>query len=120
MLLLFMSELLIYSTVFALLLILGETVVVLRARKFWPLSFDDYAVAALLLVASLWLADPYRLPVLLAAWAFSSGNLYAMLFTRMDPNGGSRERLPVLAVALVASLMGCALTLIEIFNLGAI
>ncbi len=62
MLLLFMSELLIYSPVFALLLILGEEVVALRARKLWPLSFGDYAVAALLLVASLWLAVPYRLP----------------------------------------------------------
>jgi len=39
-----------------------------------------------------------------------AGNLYAMLFTRMDPKTGTRERLGALTVLLVAALLGIVMS----------
>lgn len=111
-----MLALSIYTTAFAALLITAETIVTLRERKYWPLSFDDYATAICLLVAVYAVPKSVSLPLLLVAWSFCSGNLYAMLFTRMDPTTGSRQRLPVLALGLVLSLIGTGMSFFQLIQ----
>lgn len=96
----------IFALVIAVVLTIGETLVLTRTNKYWPLSLDDYAVCLALGYSGLTLDKPLSQLIMLVAWAFMAGNLYAMLFTRMDPNGGTRERLAALAVLLSASLIG--------------
>ncbi len=79
---------------------------VIKTNKYWPLSLDDYAVCGLLIYAALTMDQHLSLLIMIAAWCFMLGNLYAMLFTRMDPNGGSRERLGALALMLGLGLIG--------------
>lgn len=105
-----------YALAVAVLLTIGETLVVIRTTKYWPLSLDDYLACALLAYSALTFEQAASPLLMLIAWAFMSGNLYAMLFTRMDPNGGTRERLGALALLLVLSLTGIAATAIHLLN----
>lgn len=106
----------IFAVVVAILLTIGETLVLIRTDKYWPLSLDDYVVCLALAYSGFTLADPVSQLIMLLAWAFMAGNLYAMLFTRMDPNGGSRERLGALSVLFLASLAGIGCTTHLILN----
>lgn len=112
-----MTDLLFYfSLVVAVVLTIGETLVLLRTDKYWPLSLDDYAVCALLAFSAFNLSSSFGPVLMLLAWAFMGGNLYAMLFTRMDPNGGTRERLGALAVLMTCALAGAGITSLEIIS----
>lgn len=86
----------------------------IRTNKYWPLSVDDYLACALLVYSACTLEQTLSQLLMLVAWSFMSGNLYAMLFTRMDPQGGSRERLGALTLMLLLSLVGAVSTLILI------
>ncbi len=99
-----------YTVAVATLLIIGETLVVIKTNKYWPLSLDDYAVCGLLLYGAFTMDQNLSLLIMIGAWCFMLGNLYAMLFTRMDPNGGSRERLGALTLMLVLGLIGLVAT----------
>lgn len=98
------------ALVTACLLIVGETLVLLRTNKYWPLSVDDYLACTVLLYAALTLEHPNSQLLMLLAWSFMAGNLYAMLFTRLDPVSGTRERVVAVGVLLIASLSGTAIT----------
>ena len=96
-----------YALAFAGALAIGETLVILKAGKYWPLSFDDYlAVSALAGLALASRKSPQFLAMIPAVWAFVAGNLYAMLFTRLDPIHGSGERIGLVVVALTAAFAG--------------
>ncbi|CAM3704336.1 hypothetical protein [Parendozoicomonas haliclonae] len=103
-----MARTMYYYTLFcALILAIGETLVVINTEKYWPLSLDDYlAVAALAILAQAAKAKPKWLAMLPAVWTFIIGNLYAMLFTRLDPVTGSGERIGLLIVAIAAAAVG--------------
>jgi len=91
------------TIVLSLLLIIGETLVLLNTDKFWPLSLDDYFAAIVLIVISMLSKENKYLPYLIAGWAFVLGNMYAMLFNRLDPVYGSGERINLLiGINLVA------------------
>ncbi len=98
----------------ALILAIGETVVLVKTDKFWPLSVDDYVACALLTYSALTLEQVTSQYLMLATWSLMTGNLYAMLFTRMDPNGGTRERLGALTALLSSSLAGAVCTFLVI------
>ncbi len=100
-----------YTLLIAGLLIIGETLVVLRGGKYWPLSADDYVACGLLLYCALTLDTPLSRLLMLITWGFMAGNLYAMLFTRMDPDGGSRLRLKQLFIIMMLSVVGTVWTL---------
>lgn len=106
-----MEFLAIFALAISAFLTIGETLVLVKTDKYWPLSIDDYLVCALLAYSALTLSQALSPLLMLCAWAFMGGNLYAMLFTRMDPNGGSRERLTALAVLMLCAFAGVALTL---------
>ncbi len=106
-----------FALVIAVILTIGETLVLLKTDKYWPLSIDDYAVCALLAFSAFNLSTGLGLVLMLVAWTFMGGNLYAMLFTRMDPNGGTRERLGALAVLMLCAFVGASVTATEIIAL---
>lgn len=100
-----------FSLVAAVLMAIGETLVLVKTDKYWPLSLDDYLVCGALLYCGLTLEQISSQYLLLATWGFMAGNIYAMIFTRMDPNGGTRERLGLLSIMLGGSLVGLLATL---------
>lgn len=96
----------VWAVLFAIALAVGEALVALRVGKYWPLSLDDYAAVVGLLVG-VWLSVKGRgHTVLVATWAYAVGNCWAVLFMRMDPDGGSGERLGLMTVLLVAAAVG--------------
>lgn len=105
-----------YALLVAAVLIIGETLVVIRTNKYWPLSLDDYLACGLLIYSSLTLEQLLSQLLMLLTWGFMAGNLYAMLFTRMDPDGGSRERLAALAIMMCLSLLGAVATVTVLLN----
>lgn len=95
-----------YSVFCALSLLVGETLVVLGTNKYWPLSLDDYiAVTALLFSIHLYRKTEKALGLIIV-YAYVVGNLYAMLFTRLDPIHGSGERIGILIAALLIAAVG--------------
>jgi hypothetical protein len=106
-----MEAVAIFALCISAFLTIGETLVLIKTDKYWPLSLDDYAVCALLAYTALTLSNPLSPLLMLIAWTFMAGNLYAMLFTRMDPNGGTRERLGALTILMLCAFGGIALTL---------
>lgn len=101
----------IYSGICALALFAGETLVVIKTNKYWPLSVDDY-MAVMALTFSIYLYHKSQNALgLVIVYAYVVGNLYAMLFTRLDPIHGSGERISLLAIALGVAVIGFALSL---------
>ena len=100
-----------YSAVCALALFVGETLVVVKTNKYWPLSLDDYiAVAALGFSIYIYQKTEKALGLIIV-YAYVVGNLYAMLFTRLDPIHGSGERIGLLVAALLVAAIGFAFSL---------
>ena len=101
----------IYSVTCALALLVGETLVVIKTNKYWPLSLDDY-MAVMALSVSIYIYHKMQNALgLVIVYAYVVGNLYAMLFTRLDPIHGSGERISLLAVALGVAVIGFAFSL---------
>ncbi len=100
----------VFALLIAVVLTIGETLVLVRTDKYWPLSMDDYAVCLALAVSAFQLDQLWGQLMMLVAWVFMAGNLYAMLFTRMDPNGGTRERLGALTVLMFCAIAGAGAT----------
>ena len=96
----------IYAVAVAIILIIGETWVVLTTNKYWPLSLDDYIACGALLVAAYSIKRIQQAPWLMAIWMFMFGNIYAMLFNRLDPISGTGERVTLLIGLLVFIAVG--------------
>ncbi|MRI34413.1 hypothetical protein EOPP23_15595 [Endozoicomonas sp. OPT23] len=94
----------------AVAVLVGETLVLIKTDKYWPLSVDDYLVSAGLLIGAFTLGSALGAVILLVSWSFMAGNAYAMLFTRMDPKTGSRERLGLLVIMALTAVIGVFLT----------
>jgi len=84
------------TIVLSVLLIIGETIVLVKTDKYWPLSIDDYLAAIYLILIAYLSKNNKYLPYLMVGWAFVLGNMYAMLFNRLDPIYGSGERINLL------------------------
>ncbi|MFS8184415.1 hypothetical protein ACMG4P_23070 [Pseudovibrio denitrificans] len=106
----FQTYLPIYAIVLAAILCVGETLILVRTNKYWPLSIDDYLACGALIISALIFESAAGVVLMLCAWAFMTGNLYAMLFTRLDPHTGTRERIPALSVLLGATSLGLVAT----------
>lgn len=93
-----------YSLISALCLILGESYFVVTTNKYAPLYFDDYLIAScLLLVTTRLHKSPAYPALLLGCWGFIFGNLYAMLFTRLEPLNTPGRPWKLLAVLVIWS-----------------
>jgi hypothetical protein len=96
----------IYAVCIALILIAGETWVVLTTNKYWPLSLDDYIACTALILCAYWVKCAKQAPLFIATWMFMFGNIYAMLFNRLDPVSGTGERINLLIVMLALIAIG--------------
>ena len=99
-----------YSLLFALTLLVGESLVMINTQKYWPLGLDDFVAVAALLGAVFINARNSAPGYYLACWTFITGNIYAVLFMRLDPISGSGERIGLVSLVLVFALIGCVLS----------
>ncbi len=104
--------LVIYSWLFIVLMGIGETVVLMTTNKYWPLSLDDYLGMTALAYCTFFVKAPARYLWMIVCYAAMAGNIYAMLFNRLDPVYGSGERIIPLIVILVYLSVGLALSLV--------
>ena len=86
----------------------------LKTGKYWPLAADDYVAATILLFLSARPPRSYTVPLLLGSYLFMFGNIYAMLFNRLDPVHGSGERIGLLLVLLAAIAVGTISALLQL------
>jgi len=99
------------ALLFAIGLAIGETIISWGHWQFAPLFIIDYLVAALLLYAFFKTRNAERVPILLAAWAFSAGVFYMDLFVNLDPGLPAQLRptpvvMALIVLVLVLSLIG--------------
>lgn len=94
-----------YSLASALGMALGETWFVVTTDKYAPLWLDDYCAAIAMLVSvALW-RRTYGAALVLASWTFVLGNLYAMLFTRLEPANPADRPWLLLSVLVIWALL---------------
>lgn len=103
-----------YSWIFIALMGVGETVVLLTTNKYWPLSLDDYLGMSALAYCTLWVKTPTRYLWMVVCYAAMAGNIYAMLFNRLDPIHGSGERIIPLMVILGYLSIGLIFSLVAL------
>jgi len=104
----------IYSWAFIVFMSIGETVVLMTTDKYWPLSLDDYLGMAALAYATIFVRVPVRYLWMVVCYAAMAGNIYAMLFNRLDPIHGSGERIVPLIIILIYLSGGLLLSLIAL------
>ncbi|MBQ0760120.1 MAG: hypothetical protein KBT72_10735 [Zhongshania sp.] len=93
-----------YSFIAAIGMLFGETYFVIATDKFAPLFLDDYFIAACMLWVTLGLRNHSKSDaLLLACWVFVFANLYAMLFTRLEPLNPPDRPWRLLAILVIWS-----------------
>jgi len=94
-----------YSLASALGMVLGETWFVVTTDKYAPLWLDDYFAAVAMLISVVLWQRSYGPALVLASWTFVLGNLYAMLFTRLEPVNPPDRPWILLSVLVVWALI---------------
>lgn len=89
----------------------GEAATLLLTDKFWPQGMDEFLFVACMLSLTARPLTASRLTLMLGAWCFLFGSLYSMLFSRLDPHGGTGERLAGLVILMAACVLGALWTL---------
>tara|TARA_B100001063_G_scaffold83588_1_gene77979 strand:+ start:957 stop:1325 length:369 start_codon:yes stop_codon:yes gene_type:complete len=86
--------------------------------SFYPLWIIDYLIAIILLSAVFIFKNNIQNSMLLMGWSLSVGVTYMALFISLDPNGLKSEdietKLPLFILALIVSIFGLTLTIIEL------
>ena len=86
--------------------------------SFYPLWIIDYLIAIILLSAVFIFKKNIQNSMLLIGWSLSVGVTYMALFISLDPNGLKSEdieiKLPLFILALIVSIFGLILTIIEL------
>ncbi len=100
----------IYVWVLCTVVVIGESLTLLLTQKYWPQGMDEFAFALTLLVLCARPLDTQRLSLMFGTWWFLFGSLYTMFFSRLDPHGGTGERLGGLLALMAACLVGAAWT----------
>lgn len=100
----------IYVWTLCLVVFIGESLTLLLTNKYWPQGMDEFAFCAAMLALTWRPLTTVRLTLILATWAFLFGSLYTMLFSRLDPNGGTGERLVGLVLLMAACVLGAVWT----------
>lgn len=106
------SALNIYSLISALLLAIGETVVLfIDPSKPLALVLDDYLVVIGLIAFAYKPLTQLRRAGLATCWAFACGNLWVILIVRLEGDG---ERLGAVIGALLVAFIGLIATAIAL------
>jgi hypothetical protein len=105
------------AVLFAIGLGIGEAVINWGRWQYAPLWIVDYVIVAWLLYAFVSTRAGHRIHLLLAAWAFTAGVFYMVLFISLDPQLGlvvSPVLLSVVGAMLAASIAGFLFALLTI------
>jgi hypothetical protein len=100
----------IYVWVLCTVVVIGESLTLLLTSKYWPQGMDELAFSLSLFVLTARSLTTQRLTLMFGAFWFLFGSLYTMFFSRLDPNGGTGERLAGLLVLMAACLVGAVWT----------
>ena len=100
----------IYTWVLCALVFAGETATLLLTDKYWPQGMDEFAFVACMLAITGCPLTSTRLTLMFGSWCFLFGSLYTMFFSRIDPHGGTGERLGGLLVLMTACVIGAVWT----------
>jgi hypothetical protein len=101
----------IYVWVLCTVVVIGESLTLLLTKKYWPQGMDELAFSLSLFILTARPLTTQRLTLMFGAFLFLFGSLYTMFFSRLDPNGGTGERLAGLLVLMAACLVGAVWTL---------
>ncbi|MFL2666574.1 MAG: hypothetical protein ACJ0NM_04275 [Flavobacteriaceae bacterium] len=110
---------LILATLYAIILAVFETIM----NTYWddwqyfPLWIVDYLIVLILLSAVFIFKKNIQDLMLLLGWSFSAGVTYMALFISLDPNAlksaDIEGKLPLFGLALIVSIIGVILTIID-------
>lgn len=101
----------IYVWVLCTLVVIGESLTLILTTKYWPQGMDELAFSLSLFALTARPLNTKRLTLMFGSFWFLFGSLYTMFFSRLDPNGGTGERLAGLLVLMAACLVGAVWTL---------
>ena len=113
---------LIIATLYSIILGMVEAMLNWGNWQYAPLWIVDYLIVIILLSAVFFFKDRVQKMFLLIGWAFSSGVTYMALFINLEPipttikPANIEAILPLVALALIVSLLGVVLTIIDSKN----
>jgi|TARA_Y200000002_G_scaffold297768_1_gene252411 uncharacterized membrane protein YadS len=88
--------------------------------QYFPLWIVDFFIAIILLSAVFLFKNKYQKIMLLSGWSFSAGVTYMALFISLEPSKFKSPdiegKLPLIALALIVSILGFILTIIDFKN----
>jgi len=110
---------LIVATLYSITLAIVEVMLNWGDWQYAPLWIVDYLIVIILLSAVFVFKNNIQRLMLLLGWAFSSGVMYMALFVNLEPipttvkSPNVEGILPLVGLALVVSIIGVILTIID-------
>ena len=110
---------LIVATLYSIILAIVEVMLNWGDWQYAPLWIVDYLIVIILLSAVFVFENNIQRLMLLLGWAFSSGVMYMALFVNLEPipttvkSPNVEGILPLVGLALVVSIIGVILTIID-------
>ena len=103
---------LIIATLYSVILATVETLLnnYWNDWEYFPLWIVDYFIAIILLSAVFLFKNNYQKIMLISGWSFSAGVTYMALFISLEPST------LLMALALIVSILGFILTIIDFKN----
>ena len=108
---------LIVATLYSIILAIVEAILNWGDWQYAPLWIVDYLIVLILLSAVFVFKRNIQSLMLLLGWSFSAGVTYMALFISLEPNAlkspDIEVKLPLFGLALVVSIIGIVLTIID-------
>ena len=110
---------LIIASLYSIILAIVEVMLNWGDWQYTPLWIVDYIIVIILLFAVFIFKENLQRLMLLLGWAFSSGVMYMVLFINLEPIPTINQTpnvegiLPLIGLALIVSIIGILLTLID-------
>ncbi len=113
---------LIVATLYSIILAIVEAILNWGDWQYAPLWIVDYLIVIILLSAVFVFKKNIQRLMLLLGWAFSAGVMYMVLFINLEPiptavaSPNIEGILPLVGLALIVSIVGIVLTIIDSKN----
>ena len=113
---------LIVATLYSIILAIVEAILNWGDWQYAPLWIVDYLIVIILLSAVFVCKKNIQRLMLLLGWAFSAGVMYMVLFINLEPiptavaSPNIEGKLPLVGLALIVSIVGIVLTIIDSKN----
>ena len=113
---------LIVATLYSIILAIVEAILNWGDWQYAPLWIVDYLIVIILLSSVFVFKKNIQRLLLLLGWAFSAGVMYMVLFINLEPiptavaSPNIEGKLPLVGLALIISIIGIVLTIIDSKN----